>query len=162
MSSRSLGTALAIAATFSPMAGLALVGGCSEDDPAGAAPDAAADGNGPEANRPTPPEPDAEEPKSCRQRCEEAIPEGALAKDEAINSCWKTFCGRPCIEELAPDGGVAADGAAPDGGTCVSPVVTISLACDECTNTFCCASWDGCFQDPECSALNVCYQQCTE
>jgi hypothetical protein len=158
MSSRSLGAALLVL-FLGALGTAAALAGCSDDESLKAPSDSGREGAIPDANRPAPEEPDAEEPKSCRERCEEAHPT-ALAKDEAIDSCWETNCGGPCIQELPPDGGIAADGAAPDGGTCISPVLTISLACDECTNMFCCASWDGCFQDPECTALNACYQQC--
>lgn len=155
MSSRLLGPLLVLAASGAS----ALFSGCS-DDATPAPVDAGADSAPPDANRPPRPE-DSAAPRSCREQCAEAHPTG-LPKDEAINSCWKTFCGDRCIEELPTDGGGGADGAAPDGGTCASKVVTVSLACDECTNTSCCASWDDCFQDPECTALNACYQQCAD
>ena len=130
--------------------------GCSDDPEVPN--DASAESAKDDVNRRAPPETDAR-PKTCREQCEEAHPTG-LPRDEAVNSCWDTHCLGPCIEQIPDDGGI--DGAAPDGGTCTSPVVTISLACDQCTNTFCCAEWDGCFQEPECVALNACYQQCTE
>jgi hypothetical protein len=159
MSSRTIGAFV----IFSTLAGAVVTsfgaGGCSDEEKSANA-DAGSDANVPDANRPAPPEIDAAL-QTCRERCEEEHPTG-LQKDEAINSCWETFCGAPCIDQLPPDGGVAADGAAPDGGTCISPVITPSLSCDECTNTSCCAEWDACFQDPECAALNACYQSCEE
>lgn len=158
MSSRVLGALLVLATSGGGFGASALFSGCS-DDAAPAPVDAGAESAPPDANRPPRPE-DSAAPKSCRDECAEAHPTG-LPKDEAINSCWRTFCSDPCIEELPADGG-GVDGAARDGGTCVSPVVTVSLACDDCTSTSCCASWDDCFQDPECIALNACYQQCAD
>ena len=158
MSSRVLGALLVLAASGGAAFASALFSGCSDDAPP-APVDAGAESAPPDANRSARPE-DSAAPKSCREQCAEAHPTG-LPKDEAIDSCWKAFCTDPCIEELTADGG-GAGGAAPDGGTCVSPVVTVSLACDECTTTSCCASWDDCFQDPECTALNACYQQCAD
>ena len=130
---------------------------CSGDEPAGPS-DAGSESSKPDANRPAPLETDAR-PKTCRRQCEEAHPAG-LPRDEAVNACWETHCKGPCIDEMTEDGGI--DAGASDGGTCVSPVVTISLACDQCTGASCCTEWDGCFQEPECVALNACYQQCTE
>ena len=156
MSSRALGVLLIVSSAASAFAA-GMMTGCSEDEPAGPG-DAGSDGSRPDANRPAPTEPDAR-PKTCREQCEEAHPTG-LPKDEAVNSCWETHCNVPCIEQLPGDGGI--DGAAPDGAACESPVVTVSVACDECTNAFCCGAWDGCFQEPECAALNACYQQCTD
>jgi len=153
-------TLRALVVVLAPLAAAAaLTGGCSDDEAPPEA-DAGAESGPPDANRPAPPESDAAL-KSCREECEEAHPTG-LPKDEAINSCWETHCGDPCIEQRPGDGGGGGDGAAPDGGTCTSPVVTVSVSCDECTHTFCCASWDGCFQDPECTALNACYQRCPD
>jgi hypothetical protein len=160
MSSRTLGAFFFLATLGGAFATSVAAGGCSDDEKTAPA-DAGSERGAPDANRPARPGDDAAPPKSCREECEEAHPT-ALPKDEAINSCWETFCGSPCIEATPPDSGLAADGAAPDGGTCISPVVTISLACDECTNTFCCTAWDGCFQDAECSALNACYQTCED
>ena len=157
MGSRTLGALLVVSTSAAGFA--TAMAGCSDDEP-GAPADGGTEGAAPDANRPAPPERDAQ-PKTCREQCEEAHPTG-VPRDEAVNSCWQTHCQGPCIDGLPADGGIAADGAAPDGGTCISPVVTISLACDECTNTFCCTAWDECFQDPECTALNACYQECTE
>lgn len=160
MSSRALGAGFVLAALGGALALSLTSSGCSDDDAPDAG-DAGAETRAPDANRAPPAGEDGAAPKPCRQACEEAHPTG-LAKDEAINSCWETFCVDPCIEELALDGGVVADGAAPDGGTCRAPVITISLVCDQCTNTSCCASWDGCFEDAECTALNACYQECAD
>jgi hypothetical protein len=162
MSSRAFGALVVVSILSAAMATTA--GGCSDDEmkpaPADAGGAAMAD-----ANRSPPPEGDPATPKTCYELCEEAHPT-AVPKDEAINSCWETFCDAPCIKELPGDGGISADaseGVTTDGGgACVSPVVTVSESCDECTRSFCCGSWDACFQDPECSALNACYQQCTD
>ena len=86
---------------------------------------------------------------------------GGCSEDEAINQCWETHCRATCVEQQ-PDAGGITDGAAPDGGTCNLPVITVSLSCDECTHTSCCAAWDTCFQDPQCAELNTCYQHCTD
>ena len=131
--------------------------GCSGDDPSPPH-DAGRESSPPDANRPAPPEPDAS-PKTCREQCQEAHPAG-VPRDEAVNACWAMHCSEPCVEEMPGDGG--RDDGATDGGACVSPVVTVSASCDECTNRSCCAEWDGCFQEPECAALNACYQQCSE
>lgn len=162
MSSRELGALLIL--STSTIAGMVAIGTAGCSDHAAVPADAGTESSS-RANRPAPPETDAE-PSTCEKQCEEAHPKGLL-KDEAINSCWKTYCREPCLERMPDDGGIAPDGAAPDGaapdvGTCVSPVVTISLACDECTTASCCIPWDGCFQDSECTALNACYQQCTD
>jgi len=156
MSSRTLAALIILSTSTGALVAGSGLTACS-DDPTPAT-DAGAESSIPDANRPAPPETDAR-PKTCREQCEEAHPTG-LPRDEAVNSCWDTHCVGPCIDQIPADGGI--DGAAPDGGTCTSPVVTISLACDQCTNTFCCAAWDGCFQEPECAALNACYQQCTQ
>lgn len=141
-------------------ASLASAAGCSADEsPAASGSDASTDGA--VDARPDAPTPeDSAPPRTCRELCELAHPTGR-SKDEAIDSCWETHCVRPCIEQLPQDAG-SSDGGASDAGACVSPVVTISESCDECTRAFCCASWDGCFQDPECAALNACYQDCIE
>ena len=135
-----------------------LGGGCSEDAATTPPSDAAADQTRSDGNRPPPAAGDAAD-KTCRQECAEAHPT-AVAKDDVVNACWETHCRAPCVEGKPGDGGVT-DGAAPDGGTCTLPVITVSLSCDECTNTFCCAAWDTCFQDSECTELNACYQRCT-
>ena len=145
-----------------PALGLVLVFGssglaCSGDEPS--PPGAAGhESSPPDANRPAPPDTDAA-PKTCREQCREAHPVG-VPKDEAVNECWALHCNGPCLEGTNEDAG--PDGASADGGACVSPVVTVSASCDECTNSFCCTEWDGCFQEPECAALNACYQQCSE
>jgi len=155
MSSRAISALVLLAGGLFGLANA--IAGCSDEEPTSAA-DAGIEAAGPDANRPAPPDVDVPS-LTCEERCREAHPAG-VAKDEAVSSCWDTHCTGPCIEQLPGDGGT--DGAAPDGGTCVSPVVTVSAACDECTNTFCCTEWDVCFQEPECAALNACYQQCTE
>ena len=164
MSSRRLGGVLFLFSSVS--FAVTAVAGCSDDDAKAAASDAGAD-VATEANRPAPPEDDAGTPKTCRERCEEEHPT-ALSKDTAIDACWKTSCVTPCIQEQATGGDAGAEGGATDaggvdgGGACVSPVVTVSSACDRCTIAFCCAAWDGCFQDTECAALEACYQQCED
>ncbi|HVH41522.1 MAG TPA: hypothetical protein VM925_04235 [Labilithrix sp.] len=132
---------------------VALAAGCSENTKAAAANDASSDAT-PDVATSKPLESDAPV-KSCRETCEETHG-AALPKDEAINSCWETHCGGPCIEQVPDDGGAL------DGGTCSTPVVTVSESCDRCSSTFCCAEWDACFQDPACTALNACYQTCAE
>jgi hypothetical protein len=140
--------------------------GCSGDDTSTAA---ATDGGTDVASeaRPAPPEDDdAATPKTCREQCADAHPAG-VAKDKAIDACWQAHCASPCIDgERAPidvDAGADASAdAGADAGACMSPVVTASPSCDACTTAFCCASWDACFQDAECSALEDCYQQCVE
>jgi len=159
MSSRRRGAlALFVASLLGTATLLALAEGCSEE-PATTPTDAGTDEEAPKGTRPAPPEPDAGTTKTCQQECADMYP-AAVAKDEAINECWETHCRAPCVE-LKADAGVT-DGAAPDGATCSSPVITPSLSCDECTQTLCCPAWDTCFQDSECADLNACYQRCTD
>ena len=142
--------------------------GCSSDATKAAAADSGADAPG--ANRPAPAgDNDASDPSTCRDRCAAAHP-AAVLEDKAIDTCWRKYCQAPCIDETPDigdagavvgdggDGGNASPGA--DAGTCKSNLVTDTASCDQCTGTFCCTAWDGCFQDPECSALEACYQQC--
>jgi hypothetical protein len=160
MSSRAVALSLFVSTLASAAA---MTSGCSGDDaPAGAAADAGADAPA-RANRPAPPEPEAGTPKTCRELCEDAHP-ASVAKDEAIDSCWEAHCAAPCIDgedPVPPDGADAgADGGG--AGACASHVVTISPSCDECTTASCCAPWDACFQDPDCSALEACYEECVD
>ncbi len=135
---------------------MGIVAGCSKEDDVPATTDAGV-APLPGPNRAAPPEEVAEAPKTCRERCTEAHPTAA-AKDRAIETCWSTHCAGPCFEGLSDD----AEAGAPDAGSCAAPVVTVSSSCDRCTSAACCAAWDGCFQDAECSALNDCYRQCLD
>lgn len=157
MSSRRFGALVLLISTLLASA-MSAVTGCSDDGKASSA-DASTEGAARDAPRPEP-ENDATL-TTCREDCQAAHASG-VPKDEAINACWETYCRGPCVDGQPSEAGVLADGAAPDGGTCTSPVITISLSCDECTNTFCCAAWDACFQDPTCTNLNACYQGCAE
>jgi hypothetical protein len=141
----------------SSVVGAASATGCSDDEKASPA-DGGVEAKATAPNRPAPLESDAETPRTCRQNCEDAH-RSALAKDEAVDTCWETSCSGPCVEGVPGD---ADGGGGSDAGSCVSPVVTISVACDVCTRSACCAAWDACFQDAECTALNACYEACAE
>lgn len=148
--------------------------GCSSDDPGSdtaAAADSGADSNDSPATPAPPPhratdsgaDPTVEE---CLAACDTEHAAG-LTKDHAIDTCWSANCQGPCIDANGPfDGGTADAGdagdAAGDAGApvCQNDVATGGTACDSCTKAFCCAEWDGCFGDQDCSALNACRAAC--
>jgi hypothetical protein len=47
-------------------------------------------------------------------------------------------------------------------GSCKNEVDTPSAACSQCTVDACCAEWDACFGDAECTALNACAVACSK
>ena len=109
----------------------------------------------------SPPTLDATNP-TCIELCRQDH-RSAVAKDEAVVACWESRCEAPCVLGERTDAGAMEDaGDAGSGPSCTSEVITPSLACDQCTRTSCCDAWDACFQDPECAALNACYQACAE
>jgi hypothetical protein len=96
--------------------------------------------------------------EECLAKCEETHAAG-LAKDRAIDQCWETSCKGPCVDGNGGFDAGAAD--AGDGGLqCGNPVDTGDVACDTCTSTHCCGVWDGCFNDPGCTDLNTCRNEC--
>jgi hypothetical protein len=162
MSSRILRTTvLALSASVAVLAGSALMGGCSEEtNPVGGS-DA---GDSVDANKPKDSAPADEEDagltvEECLQACETKHAVG-LAKDQAIDQCWETKCSGPCIDDTEFDAGAAGgDGGAP---MCKEEVLTATDSCDLCTQTYCCAAWDACFQDDDCVALNTCRNACVD
>lgn len=151
--------ALALAAT-------AFVG-CSSDESGGetaAAEDSGADSTDtPATPRPDPPrandsgaDPTLDE---CLAACDTEHAAG-LTKDQAVDACWSANCQGPCIDATgAFDGGTDAGDDA-GASVCRNDVATGGTSCDSCTKTFCCAEWDGCFDDQDCSALNACRAAC--
>jgi hypothetical protein len=110
-----------------------------------------------------PPPPTEEE---CIADCRTKHSAGA-AKDKLIEDCWETKCKGPCIDETGvfdagADGGDAGDAGDGGGPACKNPVETDDTSCDLCTKVNCCASWDGCFDDQDCSALNECIGDCIQ
>ena len=101
--------------------------------------------------------------EECAEECRKAHPTGA-AKDDAIDSCWEANCNDPCFGTGAtiPDGGYPDAGVGTDGGMCQNEVEfdPPDPTCSACTQAYCCAAWDGCFNDDDCLALNDCYNAC--
>ncbi|WP_146647525.1 hypothetical protein [Labilithrix luteola] len=142
--------------------------GCSSDNPGSdtaAAEDSGTDAPLPPATpRPDPPRAtdSGADPTldGCLAACDTAHPAG-LVKDEAIDTCWSDNCQGPCIDATGPfDGGTSDD--AGDAGplACKNDVSTGGTACTRCTEAFCCAPWDACFDDADCSGLNACRAAC--
>lgn len=93
--------------------------------------------------------------EECLAKCDKDHPTG-LVKDKAIDTCWTTRCAGPCVGEA--DGGTTTS----DAGACKNDVDTGDVECDACTVAACCAEWDGCFDDADCSALQDCRLACEE
>lgn len=137
---------------------------CSSSDstPATTTPEAGIDRKVPEPP-PDPPPPPADAGltgQACLDQCEKDHPSG-LVLDKKIDDCWSANCKAPCVD--GTDAGFDAGRAdAGDGGVlaCKNDVQTDDQSCDVCTKTFCCASWDGCFDDKDCTALNDCRSNC--
>lgn len=158
MSSRTAGLLVASTATF--LFGLsAVASGCSEETTSAPGPDAevvqAIDAA---SQKDAPPPPEAGPIPSlatCLAECGTKYPSGKK-KDDAITTCWKTKCAGICTDDAVD----AGDSDAGDGGTCQNPVTTEDIACDRCTQTHCCAEWDGCFNDDECTDFVQCTVAC--
>lgn len=118
------------------------------------------------------PEPPAEDsgvltPEQCEAKCKADMP-AAAAKYEAVDVCWAAKCKGPCVDgtgvfDAGEAGTDAGDGGTNDGGTdlCATTYSSGSdQACDDCTEAFCCPSWDGCFNDDSCKAYNECVGDC--
>jgi hypothetical protein len=160
------------------VAGLALFAGgaflfsacSSSDSPSGDAPDAA-----PDARKEAGPPVDSGDGEGedagltideCYAKCEADHPSG-LVLDRKIDDCWEANCAGPCVDGTsgfdagstdAGDGGEAGADAGPP--MCQNDVETDDTSCNACTQTFCCESWDGCFNDDDCAALNDCRSSC--
>jgi hypothetical protein len=148
---------------------LSALGACSSSDwtPATPPADAGVDRQqpGPPAVPPAPPSPppDAgETAEQCNARCEAQHPAG-LVLDKKIDDCWNADCKGPCVDGM---GGFDAGTDAGDGGdgggvpACQNTVDTSDVTCDLCTKTYCCVSWDACFNDKDCTDLNDCRSNC--
>jgi hypothetical protein len=103
-------------------------------------------------------------PAQCQAQCQADHP-NAVAKENAIDTCWTANCQAPCIDQsggfdAGPD--AAVDGGADAGGDVCGTQVSsgVDLTCDQCTNAFCCTSWQGCFNDPDCTAYDKCLGDC--
>jgi hypothetical protein len=102
--------------------------------------------------------------EQCNAACEAAHPAG-LKLDVKIDDCWTAHCQAPCVDGTGGfDAGGAEAGDGGDGGAlaCTNDVQTGDTTCDSCTKTWCCASWDGCFNDTDCAALNDCRSNCPD
>lgn len=91
---------------------------------------------------------------ACVAKCEAKYPKGAqLAR--AIDTCWSNSCDA-CLAmgKGAPQG--------PESGSCKTDVYTPSAACSQCTVESCCSTWDACFSNAECKALNACAVACAK
>jgi hypothetical protein len=90
---------------------------------------------------------------ACLATCETQHPKG-LALGKGIDKCWAASCATVC------DGIGTGTPKPPTAGTCKNIVETPSAACSTCTVTSCCAAWDACFDDADCTALNTCSIAC--
>lgn len=90
---------------------------------------------------------------ACISACEAKYPAGTTL-GKGIDACWAKNCSKECnnIGTGAPKG--------PKTGTCGHEVSTPSADCSQCTVDHCCAAWDACFGDAQCSALNTCSIAC--
>lgn len=115
-------------------------------------------------------DPDSAAPETaaeCFARCQAAHP-GAVARYDAIDVCWDKSCKGPCLDLTGEfdAGGAPGDGGPRgenDGGTNLCGTIVSSAvdrACDDCTETFCCPSWKGCYDDADCLDYNRCVNTC--
>ncbi len=99
----------------------------------------------------------------CKAKCAPDHPT-AVAKEDAIDKCWADNCTGPCIDQSGGfDGGDGGGGGDGDGGgvLCGTSVPSgIDTTCDQCTQAFCCTAWQGCFNDPDCTAYDTCVSKC--
>ena len=126
--------------------------------------DAAADGRkvveaGPEPDSATKPT-----TAQCEANCKTTYP-AAVAKSDAVDTCWAKNCTAPCIDQNGGfDGGTdgGADAAVDAGGMLCGTEVSsgVDETCDQCTEAFCCTSWRGCFNDKDCTAYDSCIGDC--
>lgn len=159
MSSSTIGLFLLMSTGPLVFAVCAVASGCSDDTtPAGNRADAAAPSTSDASQKDAPPEEAGPPPSraACIADCATTYP-SAKAKDDAITTCWMTNCAGRCTDDPV-DAGIFDD--VGDGGTCQNPVTTQNLACDLCTQAHCCAPWDGCFNDTECTKFVHCTSGC--
>jgi hypothetical protein len=90
---------------------------------------------------------------ACISACEAKHPKGVQI-GKAIDTCWSKSCPTECD-------GIGTGTTKPAAhGSCQNPVSTPSADCSQCTVDKCCAAWDACFDDADCSALNTCSIAC--
>ena len=148
------------------LAALPMAGGCSSTTI-----EAPADAGADRSTRDVATPPDAADDTAtpthdeCFAACDAAHP-NSVAKNTAIDTCWESACKAPCVDGTPFDAGSPADAgdAAPDAAVpaCTNQVDTGDVACDLCTKMRCCAPWDGCFDDADCSALVDCESMCPQ
>ncbi len=90
---------------------------------------------------------------ACISACETKYPQGTQI-GMGIDTCWGQKCKTEC------NGIGAGQSKPPAMGSCKNDVRTPSAACSQCTVDKCCAAWDACFDNAQCSALNACSIAC--
>jgi hypothetical protein len=97
----------------------------------------------------------------CVAACNAKYP-AAVAKDDAIGTCWDAKCKGPCVDDPATafDAGEAGTPDAGPSPLCGTGVPSFSQDCNDCTTANCCPAWAGCFGDPDCTALDMCFGTC--
>jgi hypothetical protein len=133
---------------------------CADDGGGGSGGDGGADASADVVQREAAPPPPAEggaelDRETCIADCSARHPSGRT-KDDAIAACWAASCAGRCTPGVGGDGGAPVE----DAGACAWPVTTDDPRCDLCTRSACCAPWDACFGDAECSAFNTCRNRC--
>lgn len=159
------GMLLAVGAGFAISACSSSTATAPATDGTDAALDAPRDTNRPAVDSSMPDTDSAPPPTQTRQQCVDACNAkypAAVAKDNAIGTCWDSKCKGPCVDDPATafDAGEAG---APDAGPnplCGTGATSISKDCDDCTTANCCPAWAGCFGDPDCTALDMCFGSC--
>jgi hypothetical protein len=101
-------------------------------------------------------------PEQCEAECKVKHPAGV--KEDAIDKCWADNCEAPCLDQSGGfDAGPDASDVDAGGLLCGTDVSSgVDENCDKCTEAFCCTSWKGCFDDPECLAYDQCIGVCNE
>jgi hypothetical protein len=99
--------------------------------------------------------------QECIDACNAAHPK-SVAKETAIDTCWSANCKGPCLDNppTGYDAGGGSDAGADAADVCGSGVATSEPTCNDCTQQYCCTSWNGCFMDTDCSALDDCIGKC--
>ncbi len=90
---------------------------------------------------------------ACVSACEAKHPAGTQI-GKGIDTCWSKSCPTECNGIGAGKPQSAAH------GSCQNPVSTPSADCSQCTVDKCCAAWDACFGNADCTALNACSIAC--
>ena len=102
-------------------------------------------------------------PEECVAACNAAHP-SSVAKETAIDTCWAASCKGPCVDDppTAYDAGLAdgGDAGVDASDVCGTGVNSATVDCDKCTQANCCPSWQGCFNNTDCTALDDCIGKC--